>query len=97
MFDLPTDTRQARREYARFRKSLKNMGFKMLQFSVYGKHFPCEETSLPYRKRIRAIVPPGGQVSVLGVTDHQFSKMETYIGGKKSSKKEESPPQLMLF
>ncbi len=34
MFDLPTDTKQSRREYALFRKHLLKNGFQMMQYSV---------------------------------------------------------------
>ncbi len=36
-FDLPTETPQQRREYARFRKHLLKSGFLMMQESVYCK------------------------------------------------------------
>lgn len=35
MFDLPVETSEQRREYRRFRKSLINEGFCMIQYSVY--------------------------------------------------------------
>jgi len=35
LFDLPTDTKAARKEYTRFRKFLLNDGFTMMQYSVY--------------------------------------------------------------
>ncbi len=38
MFDLPVDTKKARREYTRFRKKLLRDGFMMLQYSVYARH-----------------------------------------------------------
>lgn len=38
MFDLPVDTKGARRAYARFRKDLLEDGFTMMQFSVYIRH-----------------------------------------------------------
>jgi CRISPR-associated protein Cas2 len=38
MFDLPTDTKEARKAYHEFREELLNDGFTMLQFSVYARH-----------------------------------------------------------
>ncbi|HHT9133449.1 MAG TPA: CRISPR-associated endonuclease Cas2, partial [Candidatus Avalokitesvara rifleensis] len=38
MFDLPVDTKKARREYTRFRKALLTEGFTMLQYSVYARY-----------------------------------------------------------
>ena len=38
MFDLPTDTKKARKDYTYFRKKLLRDGFSMLQYSVYVRH-----------------------------------------------------------
>jgi CRISPR-associated protein Cas2 len=96
MFDLPVTTRKARREYAQFRKILLENGFSMLQFSVYARYCASEEFATAFRGRIRAAIPPNGYVRVLGVTDCQFGKMESYIG-KKRKILEEAPSQLALF
>lgn len=96
LFDLPVDTRAARKEYARFRRLLLDEGFAMLQFSVYARYFGSEEASVAERNRIRAYLPGDGQVRLLSVTDRQFGKMEVYFG-KKRQEPEESPRQLVLF
>lgn len=96
MFDLPVDTRKARREYARFRKALLQDGFTMLQFSVYARYCPSEEASRVHYKRVRTALPPDGQVRLLFVTDRQFGKMEVYFG-KKRQQAEDPPAQMMLF
>jgi len=96
MFDLPVDTQRARREYARFRKALIAEGFLMLQFSVYARYCNSEEASTAYRNRIRAMLPPDGQVRLLSVTDRQFGKQDVYRG-KKREKAEPEPQQLLLF
>ena len=96
MFDLPVDDRQKRREYAQFRKALLKEGFCMMQYSVYARYCASEEASNAYRRRMRLILPPHGQVRVLNVTDRQFGKMEVYFG-KKRQPAEDPPAQLMLF
>jgi CRISPR-associated protein Cas2 len=96
MFDLPVKTKNDRREYTRFRHTLIRSGFVMLQFSVYARFLPSEEASAIYRKVVRAALPPGGEVRVMAITDHQFGKMEIYL--QKKRKAAESPPaQLGLF
>ena len=55
----------------------------MLQFSVYARYCASEEMAVAYRHRVRAGLPPEGYVRVLAVTDHQFGKMESYIGEKR--------------
>ena len=42
MFDLPVDTKKAKRQYAQFRKSLLKDGFVKMQFSVYRRHCASE-------------------------------------------------------
>lgn len=96
MFDLPVTTAEARKDYSRFRKILLTEGFTMLQFSVYARYFADEEASRGHRKRVRAALPPHGQVRLLAVTDKQFAKMEVF-NGRKRDDAEEPPPQMMLF
>lgn len=96
MFDLPMKTDVERRDYTRFRTALLREGFDMLQFSVYARYFASEEASKANRKRIRAVMPPGGQVRLLAVTDKQFGKMDVFLG-KKRQPAEDPPPQMMLF
>ena len=96
MFDLPVTTPKARRRYAQFRKLLVEQGFSMLQFSVYARYCASEEMAVAYRNRVRAGLPPEGYVRVLTVTDHQFGKMESYIGENDRSV-EKPPSQLALF
>src|SRR5690606_12564209 len=45
MFDLPVDTKAARRAYAQFRKKLLRDGFTQMQFSVYIRHCASEENA----------------------------------------------------
>ena len=96
MFDLPMDTPRRRKAYARFRSSLLRDGFTRLQLSVYARYCSSEEASHIHRKRIRQALPAEGQVRVVLLTDHQFGKMEVYVG-KKRGKPEHAPLQLELF
>ena len=96
MFDLPVDSREARRRYVQFRNALLKEGFSMLQFSIYARYFPSEETARPYRQRIKAALPPEGQVRLLVVTEKQFGRQEVYLGRKKASA-EKGSEQFLLF
>lgn len=95
-FDLPTDTKKAKRQYTRFRKDLLEDGFAMMQYSVYFRHCASKENTDVHLKRIRACVPPDGEVRVCQFTDKQFERMETYHG-KRRVKVEDPPAQLELF
>lgn len=96
MFDLPTDTKSARRHYALFRKSLLKNGFSRMQFSVYTRHCASEENAEVHMRRIQANLPPDGEVRVLTFTDKQFERMRVFWG-KKRRVPEPPPPQLELF
>lgn len=96
MFDLPVDSKKARKAYSRFRKALLKQGFMMMQFSVYARYFASEESSATIRKRIEAILPSQGHVRLLLITDRQFGKMEVF-DGKTRACPEEAPKQLLLF
>lgn len=95
-FDLPTDTKKARKQYTIFRKELISDGFAMMQYSVYYRHCASKENTLVHMKRIRTIVPPDGEVRVAQFTDKQFSRMEIYLG-KRREHTEQAPAQLEMF
>ena len=96
MFDLPVKTKEARRQYTRFRKSLLREGFCMLQYSVYGRHCNDEEVAAIYRQRVRDCLPANGQIRVVSVTEAQFAKQEIYYG-QKARRAEEKANQMLLF
>lgn len=96
MFDLPVTDKPAKKEYARFRKQLLERGFTMMQFSVYARHCASEESADGIRRDVQAVLPPKGQVRLLGVTDRQFGRMEVFYGGKRKPT-EDPPMQFMLF
>ena len=55
MFDLPVDTKKARRNYTRFRKQLLRDGFTKMQFSIYTRHCSSQENAdvhVPARDRL---------------------------------------------
>jgi CRISPR-associated protein Cas2 len=96
MFDMPVDTKKARKRYAQFRKVLQRDGFSMLQYSVYARYCASEEAAVAHRQHVRAALPPAGYVRLLAVTDRQFGKMESYVG-KTREPTEKPPAQLTLF
>ena len=96
MFDLPVDTRKARRAYAQFRKSLLKDGFTRMQYSVYIRHCASEENADVHVARVESSLPDDGEVRLLAITDKQFERMHVFWG--KLRKPAESPPrQLELF
>lgn len=96
MFDLPVDTRKARREYTLFRKSLLRDGFMQIQYSVYARPCPSQENADVHFGRVRGFLPPGGEVRIMTTTDKQFERMHVYWG-RKRGRPEAMPSQLSLF
>lgn len=96
LFDLPTDSPEARREYREFRESLMEDGFGMMQFSVYARCVPSEEKATVHVARVRKNLPPEGEVRVLLMTDKQLSRMQIFLG-KQRQKAESAPAQLEFF
>ncbi|QDT65270.1 CRISPR-associated endonuclease Cas2 [Calycomorphotria hydatis] len=96
MFDLPVQTKVERRAAARFRKMLQREGFSMLQLSVYARYCGSEESAKTFRNRIGKSLPKDGNIRLIKITDHQFGKMESFIG-KKPVENESTPNQLELF
>ncbi len=96
MFDLPVDTKKARRAYTDFRKFLLKDGFTMMQFSVYIRHCASEENAIVHVQRVERSVPPDGEVRIITITDKQFERMRIFWG--KMRKPPAPPPaQLELF
>jgi CRISPR-associated protein Cas2 len=96
LFDLPTDTKEARKEYTQFRKFLLNDGYTMMQYSVYMRHSSSDENAIVHAKRVKACLPDDGEVRIIKITDKQFSKIEVYYG-KKRKPAEKAPLQLDFF
>lgn len=95
MFDLPTDTAQARRRYTDFRQVLLKDGFTMMQYSIYIRHCASEENAVVHKKRVKANLPQEGEVRIITLTDHQFGKMDVFHG--KSEQKTDKPPEQISF
>lgn len=96
MFDLPTDTKKARKDYARFRKNLLEDGFTMMQYSVYSRHCASIDNADMHTRRMGAVVPPEGEVRFMTITDKQFSRIKVFAG-KKRQPNPLSPAQLEFF
>ncbi len=96
LFDLPTDTPKARKEYTQFRKHLLDDGYTMMQYSVYMRHSASDENALVHTKRVKLALPPDGEVRIIKITDKQFGNIDVFYGKRRKSI--ESPPlQLQFF
>lgn len=95
-FDLPTQTKKERKQYALFRDRLIKDGFTMFQFSIYLRHCASRENAQVHINRVKSFLPPHGHVGILCITDKQFGNMELFIG-KKTEEVKTPYQQLELF
>ncbi len=95
-FDLPTDSKKEKKQYAEFRKKLVKDGFTMFQFSIYLRHCPSRENADVHILRVKSSLPPAGDIGIICITDKQFSQMEIF-SGKKKIEERDIPQQLELF
>lgn len=74
MFDLPTDTKDERRQATRFRNHLLDLGYLMLQYSVYARCAVTFEKRDSYIKQLKIIAPETGNIQCFFITDAQWGK-----------------------
>lgn len=96
LFDLPTETKKDRKISSDFRNKMLKDGFVMFQFSIYIRHCPSRENAEVHIRRVRASLPPKGNVGIIRITDKQFGDMEVFYG-KELKEKETPHMQLQLF
>ena len=75
-YELAEDRKRA----TDFRKRLQKNGFSMMQYSVYIRHCPSFENLTVHKQRVRRVLPPKGRMSMLHITDKQYSQMENFWG-----------------
>lgn len=95
-FDLPTETKKDRRNYALFRKSLQKDGFSMLQYSIYIRHCSSRENANVHIKRVKSFLAPKGEIIIFALTDKQFEIME-FFKGRSLDTRPGMPQQLEMF
>jgi CRISPR-associated protein Cas2 len=96
LFDLPVLTKKERKAAANFRKCLLDIGFSMVQFSVYQRFCANKEWAEKYIKKVEKEVPEYGKIHVLTFTDKQYENIITFNGRKKKDG-QKNPEQYELF
>lgn len=96
MFDLPVETKPERRAAVRFRNLLLDMGYSMVQYSVYARYTPTQAGNRTTVKAIQKNLPPRGEIRILHITDHQWSSALRYRNLEEET--EAGPPkELTVF
>jgi CRISPR-associated protein Cas2 len=95
-FDLPVVTKQQRKQATKFRVNLERDGYQMMQYSVYVRHCASMRIMETHIRRLKTLIPEEGLVSVLKVTDKQYSEITNFYG-KVLKIRNENPKQLEIF
>ena len=100
MFDIPVKTKIQIRKATKFRNLLLDEGFVMKQFSIYIKPTGSFKTARNLIKKLSSLIPDGGLVSFMYVTDRQFALVENFVGNLPATNEEiirRQQEQLTLF
>lgn len=95
MFDLPVGTKAERRTATNFRKGLLNDGYMMINFSVYARSCVTWERMKKHRKRLKRMVPEGGNVRAFFITDKQWGNAMTVVGKDYSKSHSHDEPRML--
>ncbi|WP_338845583.1 CRISPR-associated endonuclease Cas2 [Massilia sp. W12] len=96
MFDLPVLSKVERKAANDFRHALQDIGFEMVQLSVYARFCASQKQMETLCGKIQSNLPPGGQVSILQFTDKQYERILCFQGGA-AAPPQEAPEQFALF
>ncbi|QCE34605.1 CRISPR-associated endonuclease Cas2 [Acetobacteraceae bacterium] len=95
-FDLPVKSKPQRSRATRFRNSLLNDGFMMVQFSVYARACRGQDAVDKHLMRARLALPKEGSVRALQVTDKQYGRMELMLGLAKKTESKATKQMVLL-
>lgn len=96
MFDMPVDTAEERKAYRKFRKFLIDEGFIMHQFSIYSKLLLNNSANNAMIERLKTRNPKKGNITLLTVTEKQFSRM-IYLNGEHDTSVANSDTRLVFL
>ena len=98
-FDLPTTTPQEKKNYVRFRKSLLEDGYLMIQWSVYARPCVTYDRMQTHARRLKGFLPPAGAIRCMYVTNIQWEKTFIFYGAEPAINEppEKIPEQLLLW
>ena len=96
MFDLPTRTQSDKKAYQAFHKFLVNSGWVMEQLSVYSRTTLGTENTNSHLLRVNKHLPPKGCLTVLELTEKQYTGRKILVNSSKRGGLSYNPAQLSL-
>ncbi len=101
-FDLPVEEKEERRQAAKFRKNLLDLGYFMLQNSIYVRSCVTYDKTETHIRNLKMIAPSTGSITAFYLTDRQWSlsvniEKAGYKNSKYLQKAGETAPKQMTF
>ena len=96
MFDLPTGSPYERKAANTFRHNLLDIGFEMVQFSIYTKFCGGEPRRKAVLSKVSSAVPADGKVDILTFTDKQYENIVRFEH-RRPIKADGRPKQFLLI
>jgi CRISPR-associated protein Cas2 len=87
LYDLPTLTKENRKDFRYFHKYLLNSGYYMLQFSVYVKLCHTFDYSQESAQKLEKNCPKIGNIRYFIITEKQFRDMKMVVGKETNQQK----------
>jgi len=91
MFDLPTNTTEERRLASKFRNSLLDLGFLMVQESIYLRNCVSHEKMESHILRVKKKAPDKGSILCLFITNRQWQDAINITMASSRSSREVNP------
>lgn len=79
-FDLPRNTPEERRQATLYRKRLVELGFSMIQYSLYEREVRQSSTKDRLIRLLRCDLPDTGQITIYLLTDEIHDSQITLLG-----------------
>ena len=91
MFDLPTYTLEERRQASKFRNSLLDLGFLMVQESIYLRNCVSYEKMESHIESVKKRAPDVGSIISLFITNRQWQDANNITIASRRSHREINP------
>jgi CRISPR-associated protein Cas2 len=97
LFDLPVKRKAERKRATQFRNFLLRDGYDMVQWSVYSRICPTQDSVRTHLKRLKMAAPEHGAVRIITLTNKQYADAHIVTGTRTPQEKRVNEQQMMLF
>ncbi|WP_237077112.1 CRISPR-associated endonuclease Cas2 [Mycoplasma phocoenae] len=82
MYDIQMETNIGNKEYLLWRKKLINLGYIMMQYSIYSKCISAHTQYEYERQKLLNVMPKKSNIRIMLITENQYQKIEILNGEK---------------